>query len=103
MSFTWQQSEKEKYFKKAEDIIKAAGFDDILVVDRGSFGITGDTEVKIFLQSFHRTGNTRRWWEAKREIKNLHEQTGGKNRFGKKEKTILIHGYIVMEMEETEE
>lgn len=31
---------------------------------------------------------------------NLRENEPPRNQFGKKEKTILIHGYMVMEMEE---
>lgn len=102
MSFTWQQSEKEKYFVKAEQQIEAAGFTDLLKVDRGSFGIDGNGMVKVFIVPLHRQGATRHWWEAKRIMENLHEQAGGRNQFGKKEQTILIHGYMSIEMEEAD-
>ena len=100
MSFNWQQEEKEKYFKIAESKISAAGFDDLLEVDRTCFGVTGDKKVKVFLKAFHRKGHTKRWWEAKRTMENLHEQRTIKNRFGQTEKALLIHGYMLIEMEE---
>lgn len=102
MSFTWQQAEKEKYFKRAEEIIEAAGFTDLLVVDRESFGITKEKQAKVFLKPFHRAGYTRRWWEAKRAIFTLQEQAAPRNTFGKSEKTILIHGFMLVEMEEAD-
>ena len=77
MRFGWTDEEKEKYFIKAEQQIEAAGF-----------------------TPFHRAGNTKKWWEAKRNMPNLRENEPPRNQFGKKEKTILIHGYMVMEMEE---
>ena len=100
MKFGWTGEEKEKYFVKAEQQIEAAGFTDILVVDRTAFGISGTDMVKVFIEPIHRHGFTRHWWEAKRAIENLHEQEPHKNQFGKKEKSILIHGYMLIEMEE---
>lgn len=100
MKFGWTNEEKEKYFIKAEQQIEAAGFTSLLVIDRTSFGINGTGKVKVFIQPFHRHGFTRHWWEAKRTMENLHEQEPPKNQFGKREKTILIHGYMLMEMEE---
>ena len=102
MSFQWTSEEKEKYFVTAENQIEAAGFTDLLKVDRGSFGISGKGMVKIFIVPFHRQGFTRHWWEAKRAMENLHEVEPPRNQFGKKEKTILIHGYMLIEMEEVD-
>lgn len=96
MSFTWTQTEKERYFTKAAGIIHAAGFDDLLVIERTSFGMQG-REMKVYFKPFHRSGNTRRWWEAMRTIENLHEVAGKKNQFGKKEKTLMIRGYMSIE------
>jgi hypothetical protein len=37
MRFDWKPESKERYFRKAEAAVKAAGFDDILRVDRDQF------------------------------------------------------------------
>lgn len=34
MSFDWQPESKDRYFRKAEAAVKAAGFDDILQISR---------------------------------------------------------------------
>lgn len=34
MRFDWKPESKDRYFRKAEAAVKAAGFDDILRVDR---------------------------------------------------------------------
>ena len=34
MRFDWRPESKDRYFRKAEAAVKAAGFDDILRVDR---------------------------------------------------------------------
>lgn len=99
MRFGWTDEEKEKYFIKAEQQIEAAGFADLLKIDKTSFGVQGQ-EKKVFLTPFHRAGNTKKWWEAKRNMPNLRENKPTRNRFGKKERTILIHGYMVIEMED---
>lgn len=99
MRFGWTDEEKEKYFIKAEQQIEAAGFTDFLKIDKTSFGVQGQ-KMKVFLTPFHRAGNTKKWWEAKRNMPNLRENEPPRNQFGKKEKAILIHGYMVMEMEE---
>lgn len=39
MRFDWKPESKERYFRKAEAAVKAAGFDDILRVDRDQFSI----------------------------------------------------------------
>lgn len=56
MRFDWKPESKERYFQKAEAAVKAAGFDDILRVDR--------------------------------------------DQFGRKHKSIFIHTYMILEMEE---
>ena len=45
-------------------------------------------------------GKTRRWWEAKRTIENMHEVPPAKDQFGRKHKSIFIHAYMILEMEE---
>ena len=39
MRFDWKPESKDRYFRKAEAAVKAAGFDDILRVDRDQFSI----------------------------------------------------------------
>lgn len=102
MSFDWQQDSKEKYYVAAEKAIKAAGFDDLLKVDRGAFGTMKDNRVKVHIIPFRRDGNTKHWWEAKRNIENLYEQQTQKDSYGRKQKTILIHGFMLFEMEESD-
>lgn len=41
MRFGWTDAEKEKYFIKAEQQIEAAGFTDLLKIDKTSFGVRG--------------------------------------------------------------
>ena len=72
MRFDWKPESKDRYFRKAEAAVKAAGFD----------------------------GKTRRWWEAKRTIENMHEVPPAKDQFGRKHKSIFIHAYMILEMEE---
>lgn len=67
MRFDWKPESKERYFRKAEAAVKAAGFDDILRVDRDQFSIVKGT-VKVHFKPISRDGKTRRWWEAKRTI-----------------------------------
>lgn len=40
MRFDWKPESKERYFRKATAAVKAAGFDDILRVDKDQFSIT---------------------------------------------------------------
>ena len=37
MRFDWKPESKDRYFRKAEAAVKAAGFDDILRVDRSRY------------------------------------------------------------------
>lgn len=67
MRFDWKPESKERYFRKAEAAVKAAGFDDILQIDKDQFSIIKGT-VKVFFKPISRNGKTRRWWEAKRTI-----------------------------------
>lgn len=46
MRFDWKPESKERYFRKAEAAVKAAGFDDILRVDRDQFSVVKGT-VKV--------------------------------------------------------
>ena len=95
MSFDWRPESKDRYFRKAEAAVKAAGFDDILQ----QFAITKST-VKVYFKPIPREGKTRRWGEAKKSIAGMQEQSGGRDEFGRKKKTIFIHAYMVLEMEE---
>ena len=65
MRFDWKPESKERYFRKAEAAVKAAGFDDILRVDKDQFSIVKGT-VKVHF----------------------------------KHKSIFIHAYMILEMEE---
>ena len=49
MRFDWKPESKERYFRKAEAAVKAAGFDDILRVDRDQFG---RKHKRIFIHAF---------------------------------------------------
>ena len=69
MRFDWKPESKDRYFRKAEAAVKAAGFDDILRVDRDQFS-------------------------------NMHEVPPAKDQFGRKHKSIFIHAYMILEMEE---
>ena len=99
MRFDWKPESKDRYFRKAEAAVKAAGFDDILRVDRDQFSIVKGT-VKVHFKPISRDGKTRRWWEAKKSIAGMQEQSGGRDEFGRKKKTIFIHAYMILEMEE---
>ena len=99
MRFDWKPESKERYFRKAEAAVKAAGFDDILRVDRDQFSVIKGT-VKVHFKPISRDGKTRRWWEAKKSIAGMQEKSGGRDEFGRKKKTIFIHAYMVLEMEE---
>ena len=92
MSFDWQPESKDRYFRKAEAAVKAAGFDDILAITKST--------VKVYFKPIPREGKTRRWWEAKKSIAGMQEQSGGRDEFGRKKKTIFIHAYMILEMEE---
>ena len=67
MSFDWRPESKDRYFRKAEAAVKAAGFDDILQISREQFAITKST-VEVYFKPIPREGKTRRWWEAKKSI-----------------------------------
>lgn len=87
MSFDWRPESKDRYFRKAEAAVKAAGFNDILQISKEQFAITKST-VKVYFKPIPREGKTRRWWEAKKSIAGMQEQSGGRDEFGKKKKTI---------------
>ena len=89
--------EPEQQEKETEEI--QAGFDDILRVDKDQFSIVKGT-VKVHFKPISRDGKTRRWWEAKRTIENMHEVPPAKDQFGRKHKSIFIHAYMILEMEE---
>ena len=99
MAFDWQQESKERYFQKAESMIRKAGFEDILQINRSVFAITQDG-VRVYLNFILRTGNINRWREAKGMLKNLQEQSEVLGRGRRQYKSIFIRGYMVLEMEE---
>ena len=74
MSFDWRPESKDRYFRKAEAAVKAAGFDDILQISREQFAITKST-VKVYFKPIPREGKTRRWWEAKKSIAGMQEKS----------------------------
>ena len=100
MGFNWQQDTKERYYQRAEETIEAAGFGNLLRVERTAFGITGREFVRVYFEPIHRKGNTRRWWDAKRAIGNLKETKPPKDSYGRKQATFMIRGFIEFEMEE---
>lgn len=100
MSFDWQQESKERYFRKVEEIIGAAGFEEFLQIDRSQFGIVTGKSVKVHVHPVRRTGNVRRWQQAKREIPEFREYPAPRNQYGKPEKTLFLRGYFEIEMEE---
>ena len=99
VAFDWREETKEKYFAKAEKTVKAAGFDDLLKLDKGKFTVTKET-IRVYFKSFPRKGNTKRWYEAKREIKGLEEQKAIKSSYGRKIKTVYLHAQMDLEREE---
>ena len=58
MRFDWKPESKERYFQKAEAAVKAAGFDDILRVDRDQFSIIKGM-VKVHFKPISRDGRQR--------------------------------------------
>lgn len=54
MRFDWKPESKEKYFRKATAAVKAAGFDDILRVDKDQFSIVKGT-VKVHFKRWKDT------------------------------------------------
>lgn len=99
MMFDWKQESKERYFRKAEAVVKETGFDDILWVDRDKFSVIKGM-IKVYFKPISRDGKTRRWWEARRTIENMHEVHPPKDQFGRKHKSIFIHTYMILEMED---
>lgn len=97
MSFDWQQTTKERYWKKVEKMTKAAGLDGFLVVDREKFGIIKD-KVKVYFVRIRRDRNTRRWSEAVSSIEGIKEITE-KDMSGKKIKGTFINAYVLLDME----
>ena len=55
MRFDWKPESKERYFGKAEAAVKAAGFNDILRVDKDQFSIVKGT-VKVHFKPISREG-----------------------------------------------
>lgn len=58
MRFDWKPESKDRYFRKAEAAVKAAGFDDILRVDRDQFSIVKGT-VKVHFKPISRKWRSR--------------------------------------------
>lgn len=96
---TGNRNQKRDISEKQRQQSRQRGFDDILRVDRDQFSIVKGT-VKVHFKPISRDGKTRRWWEAKRTIENMHEVPPAKDQFGRKHKSIFIHAYMILEMEE---
>lgn len=96
---TGNRNQKIDISEKQRQQSRQRGFDDILRVDRDQFSIVKGT-VKVHFKPISRDGKTRRWWEAKRTIENMHEVPPAKDQFGRKHKSIFIHAYMILEMEE---
>ena len=99
MGFNWSERAKERYFKKARKQIREAGYQDFLKVRTDRFGICKGN-AKVYLKPISRQGQTKKWWEAKRNMKNLKEQGSTSDCFGRKRRMIYIHGYLLIELEE---
>ena len=100
MSFDWQQESKEKYFRKAEERIEAAGFSDLLHIDRTMFCVSMGKIARVHVKIVRREGNQKRWRQARKKIEGFQESPAQKNEYGKKEKTLYMRGYFEIEMEE---
>lgn len=96
---TGNRNRKRGISEKRRQQSRQRGFDDILRVDRDQFSVVKGT-VKVHFKPISRDGKTRRWWEAKRTIENMHEVPPAKDQFGKKHKSIFIHAFMILEMEE---
>lgn len=96
---TGNRNQKIDISEKQRQQSRQRGFDDILRVDRDQFSIVKGT-VKVHFKPISRDGKTRRWWEAKRTIENMHEVPPAKDQLGRKHKSIFIHAYMILEMEE---
>lgn len=100
MAFDWKEESKERYYRKAEKLIKVAGFEDFLQVDRSQFGVVGKKTIKVYVKPVRRNGNLKKWWEVKRTIPDFKELEATKNMHGKRDKMIFLYGYFEIEMEE---
>lgn len=89
MSFDWRPESKDRYFRKAEAAVKAAGFDDILQISKEQFAITKST-VKVYFKPIPREGKTRRWWEAKKASQGCRSSPEGVTSSARKRKPFLF-------------
>lgn len=80
MSFDWRPESKDRYFRKAEAAVKAAGFDDILQISREQFAITKNTVKVYFKPDSERGKDPPMGWEAKKSITGMQEQPEGRGR-----------------------
>lgn len=88
---------KEKYFKIAERRIKAAGFEEMLHIDRTQFTASAKSYVKVYLQAVRREKNFRKWQKAMREVAGFTSVTITRRRKKWEEKDIYLRGYIRIE------
>lgn len=93
--FDWSEENKEKYYKKADILIRNAGYADFLKVDRNGIGVKGKNIVKVFLVPILRKGNVRKWNKTKKEISGFKDR---KQPLKGKEQFIHLHGWIEMEL-----
>lgn len=64
---------KLKYFKKAEEAVRKAGYGGFLIVDRTKFAITGRKKAKIYFLPVPKKGNVKKFEKA------IHTLGGGKS------------------------
>lgn len=96
MKFDWKPESKARYFQKAEAAVKAAGYEDILIVDRDKFA-TVKNMVKVYFKPIKRKGNTKRYHAARKAIQGVGDNSIYRNEFGNNGKTVFIHAYILMD------
>lgn len=48
MTFDWKPESKDRYFHKAEEAVRKAGYNDILIVDKERFAVTKDVAKVYF-------------------------------------------------------
>nr|UWI35664.1 MAG: hypothetical protein [Bacteriophage sp.] len=89
MSFDWRPESKDRYFRKAEAAVKAAGFDDILQISREQFAITKNT-VKVYFKPIPREGKTRRWWRQRKASQGCRSSPEGVTSSAGKRKPFLF-------------
>lgn len=90
---------KLKYLKKAEEAVRKAGYSGFLIVDRSKFAITGRKNAKIYFLPIPKKGNVKKFDRA------IHALGGGAaeprraNRGYRDSGTIRLLGYMYIPLE----